>query len=687
MRITTLSVSQLSLTIAFYPSTSVSGRRPIGECPLTPSSSTRAAPPTDNPTFIPSPSPRGIMGDVVQMHFSTPDYVIFALLLVASTCIGLFYALSGGRQRTTQEFLLADRSMSCLPVSLSLLATFQSAVAILGVPSEIYTYGTQYWFLGVSYFLGLLVPAHVFIPVFYRLRLTSAYEYLELRFNKTVRIMGTVTFIFQMVIYMGVVLYAPALALNAVTGFDLWGAVLAMGLVCTLYTTLGGLKAVIWTDVFQTIVMFAGQLAVIIVGAHQAGGMGEVWRKAINGSRIASLDLNPDPTERHTFWTLGVGGVFLMLALYGVNQAQVQRYLSSRTEREAVMSCYVVFPCQQVVLCLGCLMGLVMFARYGEDSPLDKGYQSGNLNVPSGLQMVLYFVMDVFRDLPGLPGLFVACLFSGALSTISSAFNSLATVTMEDLIKPYWPAMTEAKATLLSKGLAFAYGLVCLAMAYTASHMGSVLQAALSIFGMVGGPLLGLFCLGMFFPWANSTGAIVGLVAGLVMAFWIGIGHFVSRMAVPTTLPPIINSTAMPLPSNMTTAVMTTESDQVHVCLSRPTGVQALYNLSYLWYSAHNSTTVVIVGLIVSLLTGPMKEKDLTPGTVYPVLGNLLFFLPECYREILYCVTPLPQKVGLSHPKEEEKTEETEREKDEDEETATPQPSCRLAHTLQETAL
>ncbi|XP_029532507.1 sodium-dependent multivitamin transporter-like [Oncorhynchus nerka] len=641
------------------------------------------------------------MGDVVQMHFSTPDYVIFALLLVASTCIGLFYALSGGRQRTTQEFLLADRSMSCLPVSLSLLATFQSAVAILGVPSEIYTYGTQYWFLGVSYFLGLLVPAHVFIPVFYRLRLTSAYEYLELRFNKTVRIMGTVTFIFQMVIYMGVVLYAPALALNAVTGFDLWGAVLALGLVCTLYTTLGGLKAVIWTDVFQTIVMFAGQLAVIIVGAHQAGGMGEVWRKAINGSRIASLDLNPDPTERHTFWTLGVGGVFLMLALYGVNQAQVQRYLSSRTEREAVMSCYVVFPCQQVVLCLGCLMGLVMFARYGEDSPLDKGY------VKTNDQMVLYFVMDVFRDLPGLPGLFVACLFSGALSTISSAFNSLATVTMEDLIKPYCPAMTEAKATLLSKGLAFAYGLVCLAMAYTASHMGSVLQAALSIFGMVGGPLLGLFCLGMFFPWANSTGAIVGLVAGLVMAFWIGIGHFVSRMAVPTTLPPIINGTAMPLPSNMTTAVMTTAVMTTLITLitakPKPTGVQALYNLSYLWYSAYNSTTVVIVGLIVSLLTGPMKEKDLTPGTVYPVLGNLLFFLPECYREIRCCVTPLPQKPkaidthpyqmarkesnGVSHPKEEEKTEETEREKDEDEETATPQPSCRLAHTLQETAL
>lgn len=151
-----------------------------------------------------------IMGEVVQMHFTTVDYVIFALLLVASAGIGLFYAFSGGRQRTTQvwfyffiffiervqsqfsflnvnkdlwrlcclpqEFLMADRSMSCLPVSLSLLATFQSAVAILGAPSEVYTFGTEYWFLGCSYFLGLLIPAHVFIPVFYRLRLSSAYE-------------------------------------------------------------------------------------------------------------------------------------------------------------------------------------------------------------------------------------------------------------------------------------------------------------------------------------------------------------------------------------------------------------------------------------------------------------------------------------------------------------------------------
>ncbi|XP_078506134.1 sodium-dependent multivitamin transporter isoform X2 [Lissotriton helveticus] len=567
------------------------------------------------------------------MRFGTVDYVIFVLLLVLSSGIGLYYALSGGKQRTMQEFLLADRSMSFLPVALSLLATFQSAVAILGVPSEIYRFGTEYWFLGCSYILGLLIPAHIFIPVLYRLRLTSTYEYLELRFNKMVRICGTVTFIFQMVIYMGVVLYAPALALNAVTGFDLWGAVATMGLVCTLYTTLGGLKAVIWTDVFQTFIMFAGQLAVIIVGTIKVGGMGEVWRIATESGRIADINLNPDPFERHSFWSLAIGGVFMMLSLYGVNQAQVQRYLSSKTEKEAILSCYAVFPCQQLVLCLGCLMGLVMFAFYKQN----ESAELTSLRSPD--QMVLYFVMDILKDLPGLPGLFVACLFSGALSTISSAFNSLATVTMQDLIKPYFPDLSESRATIISKILALGYGLLCIAMAYISSFMGSVLQAALSIFGIVGGPLLGVFCLGMFFPCANSTGALTGLLAGLAMAFWVGIGSFVMNMKSATVQ--LLNSTVSPEAGNFTTAVMTTLLSTAPV---RKSGLAKFYSLSYMWYSAHNSTTVVVVGLIVSFLTGSMKGKDVNPRTIYHVLPKLLFFLPDKYKENLY--------FGVRHTKE-----------------------------------
>ncbi|KAL0969806.1 hypothetical protein UPYG_G00232540 [Umbra pygmaea] len=573
------------------------------------------------------------MNTLAQMHFTIIDYVIFALLLMASMGIGLYYALSGGRQRTTQEFLLADRSMSCLPLSLSLIATFQSAVAIVGVPAEVYTHGTQYWFIGCAYILGLAIPAHIFIPVFYRLHLTSAYEYLELRFSKLVRICGTVTFIFQTVVYMGVCVYTPALALNAVTGFDLWGAVLATGLVCTLYTTLGGLKAVIWTDVFQTLVMFAGQLAVIVVGVYQTGGVTVVWKKIWEGNRISGIDLNPDPTERYTFWTLGVGGVFMMLSLYGVNQAQVQRYLSSKTERNAIMSCYMVFPSLQLALALSCIMGLVMFARYcGEDHFHKLGVFSKN-------EMVLYFVMDMLQGLPGLSGLFIACLFSAALSTISSAFNSLATVTLEDLIKPHCPPMTEARATLLSKGLACSYGLLCLAMAYLTHLMSdSVLQAAFKIFGMVGGPLLGVFCLGLFFPWANSTGALVGLGSGLVMAFWVGIGSILSQTSRGTPGVFQFNCTAAQLSGNITTAIGTAIISTAGPAgtLRQPTGLQRFYSLSFMWYSALNSFTVVITGLIVSFLTGPMKEEDVTPGTLYPLMANICHL-----KQKLCCTTSL----------------------------------------------
>uniref|UniRef100_A0A3P8UQJ9 Solute carrier family 5 member 6 n=1 Tax=Cynoglossus semilaevis TaxID=244447 RepID=A0A3P8UQJ9_CYNSE len=523
----------------------------------------------------------------VQKHFTVVDYVVFAILLAVSMGIGLYYALSGGRQRTTQEFLMADRSMGCLPVSLSLIASFQSAVAIIGVPAEIYTYGTQYWFIGFAYILGLIIPAHVFIPVFYRLRLSSAYEYLELRFNKVVRICGTLTFICQMV-------SATPFNFAHVLTKDL----IALGLSCLFQQ--GGLKAVIWTDVVQTIVMFAGQLAVIVVGVQKAGGVSDVWTKVWEGNRISSFDINPDPTERHTFWTLGVGGVFLMLSLYGVNQTQVQRYLSARTEKEAVRSCYMVFPSLQLALALSCVMGLVMFACYcGVD-------HSDKLSTSSRDAMVIYFVMDMLHGLPGLPGLFVACLFSAALSTISSAFNSLATVTMEDLIKPHFPAMTQRKAILLSKGLALFYGLLCLAMAYLTHLMGdSVLLVALKIFGMIGGPILGLFSLGMFFPSANSIGAVAGLGAGVSMAFWVGIGAILTRTS---------GSKTQTLDCKVTQSNDTAAAFQIalsNITLSRPSGLKRLYSLSYMWYSAFNCIVVIVVGLLISFLT-VLKTVKLT---------------------------------------------------------------------------
>uniref|UniRef100_A0A452FVM8 Sodium-dependent multivitamin transporter n=1 Tax=Capra hircus TaxID=9925 RepID=A0A452FVM8_CAPHI len=546
-----------------------------------------------------TPLPPASDTNVVTSTFSLVDYVVFVLLLVLSLAIGLYHAYRGWGRHSIGQLLLADRKMGCLPVALSLLATFQSAVAILGVPSEIYRFGTQYWFLGCCYFLGLLIPAHVFIPIFYRLHITSAYEYLELRFNKAVRVCGTVTFIFQMVSGMRIEVDPPL--------------EIGMGAVFSLQ---GGLKAVIWTDVFQTLVMFLGQLAVIIVGSAKVGGLGHVWEVASQHGLISGIELDPDPFVRHTFWTLAFGGVFMMLSLYGVNQAQVQRYLSSRTEKAAVLSCYAVFPCQQVALGMGCLIGLVMFTYYQE-------YPMSTQQSQAAPDQVRWPPCS----LPGPPKGSVWC-------TISSAFNSLATVTMEDLIRPWFPHFSEVQATMLSRIIAFGYGLLCLGMAYISSQMGPVLQAAISIFGMVGGPLLGLFCLGMFFPCANPPGAIVGLLAGLIMAFWIGIGSIVTSMGSGRAPSPP-NGSSFSLSSNLTAVTMATLMPST--AASKPTGLQRLYSLSYLWYSAHNSTTVIVVGLAVSLLSGGMRGRTVDPRTIYPVLPKLLSLLPLSCQKRLPC--------------------------------------------------
>lgn len=147
--------------------------------------------------------------------------------------------------------MLANGSMSFLPVAFSLMASFMSAITILGVSSENYMYGTQFVVINLAYVIGTPIVAYVYLPVFYRLKALSVYEYLEHRFGKATRLVASAAFSLQMILYMGIVLYAPSLALSAVTGLNKVGAILSVGFVCTFYSTIGGMKAVLITDVFQ----------------------------------------------------------------------------------------------------------------------------------------------------------------------------------------------------------------------------------------------------------------------------------------------------------------------------------------------------------------------------------------------------------------------------------------------------
>uniref|UniRef100_UPI00398F83A6 sodium-coupled monocarboxylate transporter 1-like isoform X4 n=1 Tax=Pristiophorus japonicus TaxID=55135 RepID=UPI00398F83A6 len=480
-------------------------------------------------------------GPMVSGSFGIWDYVVFAAILLISALVGIYHAVVGRGQGTPEEFLLGSRQMSSLPVALSLTASFMSAVTLLGGPYETYHYGAVNAYFAIAYTFVVVVSAEGFLPIFYRLGVTSSYE--------------------------------------------------------------GGLKAVVWTDVFQIVIMVTGLVAVIVQALILEGGVTNVLNNAHNGGRLNFWNFDPNPLHRHTFWTIVIGGTFTWTGVYGVNQAQVQRYISCKTRSQAKVALYLNLIGLWVILVCTVLSGLSMYSRYHECDP----WTSGKVEAPD--QLMPYMAVDILGGYPGLPGLFVACAYSGTLSTVSSSINALAAVTVEDLIKPYFTNLSEKELSWISRAMSLLFGAVCIGMAGLASLMGSLLQAALSIFGMVGGPVLGLFTLGILFSWANSAGGIVGLITGFAFALWIGIG---SQMHPP---PP-----AVTVPLNLSTARCNVShssngtfwaTETLHTTpTSRDYRVETAaswYSLSYLYLSTFATLIVIIVGIIVSLLTGGRK--------------------------------------------------------------------------------
>eukprot|EP00069_Balaena_mysticetus_P013492 bmy_22059T0 len=355
------------------------------------------------------------------------DYVVFAGMLLISAVIGIYYAFVGGGQKTSKDFLMGGRRMTAVPVAMSLTASFMSAVTVLGTPSEVYRFGAIFSIFAITYFFVVVLSAEVFLPVFYKLEITSTYEYLGLRFNKYVRLCGTILFIVQTILYTGIVIYAPALALNQVTGFDLWGAVVATGVVCTFYCTMQPCS-----EISKQKSLAKGKKIILhLVALFQ----------------FSENSFNPNPLQRHTFWTIVIGGTFTWTSIYGVNQSQVQRYISCKSRFQAKMSLYINLVALWLILACTVLCGLTLYSRYHDCDP----WTAKKVSAPD--QLMPYLVLDILQDYPGLPGLFVACAYSGTLSTVSSSINALAAVTVEDLVKPCFPSLSERSLFWISQGM------------------------------------------------------------------------------------------------------------------------------------------------------------------------------------------------------------------------------------------
>lgn len=440
--------------------------------------------------------------------FTFLDYGIFVVYLLASVLIGLLFVKE---QRNLKDYFLAGRSMGSIVVAISVLAALFSGITYLGAPAEVYAHSFWFVLIALSFFIATPTTNLLFLPFFYNSKFFTAYQFLEERFSVGIRTLAAVLFITRTMIWLALATYAPALALEQVTGIPLWLTITATGLLTTVYTTLGGMKAVIWTDVMQFIVLFGGQLAIILVAvSYVPGGAQGVYEIGQAGGKYA-LSFSLDPTIRVTFWALIIGGAFANLVQMATDQVSVQRYLTATDIKTAQRSLWIKLAMTLPVVGIFYLTGLVLYAFYQtKGDPVAAGL------VASVDQILPYFVVT---ELPiGMPGLLVAAIYAASMSTISAGLNSMTSSTLVDvyqrLIKP--DAKEEHQLTL-ARYITLIFGVIVTALAFVVSSLGTILQASNTIFGLVGGPLLGLFFLGMLSKRANAKGAFLGWLAGFLI--------------------------------------------------------------------------------------------------------------------------------------------------------------------------
>ncbi|CAG7709868.1 unnamed protein product, partial [Allacma fusca] len=447
--------------------------------------------------------------------------------------------------------------------------------------------------------------------------------YFELRYNVTVRRTISIISIVYLIFYMAIAVYGPALALSQVTGFSHRYLVAAIFVVCIFYSSLGGLKAVVWTDTLQALIMMASLMVIVIKGASDIGGFSVVWKRAQDTGRTGFLNLDPDPRTRHTFWTSIIGMYFVWLPLYAATQANIQRFAAMpniQTVRRALLINMIGL---YITIGLCFTAGLVIFARYHDCDPVTRK------TVDTADQLLPLFVMDVLGEYRGLPGIFVAGITSASLSSVSSGLNALAAIITEDYIKKWVPDISDSRLSTIAKIISVVCGLLSFGFIFAAEQMGNVFSAGISILGMILGPTLGIFTLGMFFPWANARGALLGLFCSLGFIGFIGVGSAIAQnqgllpdqrlslstagclnetFFTETSSPDFHSTTPIQFLSQQPELEDTLIIKQLTWKENKDSPLIKFLSVSFIWNSAYGCLSAILFGLLFSLIFSRIRD-------------------------------------------------------------------------------
>ncbi len=442
-------------------------------------------------------------------NFSTWDYVVVAIYLVASIWLGLRFTRG---QKSLDRYFVAARNAPWWAAGISVIAANFSAISYMGVPAWIFQHDLRLD-MGVVWFpLQMLLVVYLFVPFMARLRLYTIYEYLEYRFGLSARLLASAFFILVRGGHLAIAIYAQALALSLVLHIPVNGCIWISGAATTLYTVFGGIEAVLWTDVMQFFVLVGGIFVILFAVLMPFGfNPGEVWRIASEGghTRMFSFDFNL--TAETTVWAIFFGNLILNVSAYGSDQVIVQRYFTAGSKqgmaRAVMLNGFLIVP---LVLLLG-FIGLGFVAYYRTNPAL-------RASLPKPDQILPHFITNVLPS--PLPGLVIAGILAATMSTLSSGLNSLCTVTMVDFYKRFRGEKTEGGTDVGTARLfTLAWGI---AITFTAMYMGAlgqIVEGTLKVLGFLSGPLLGMFLLGILTRRANTIGVFAGAVVGTFVTY------------------------------------------------------------------------------------------------------------------------------------------------------------------------
>lgn len=446
----------------------------------------------------------------VRTDFGWLNWTVLIVYLLGMLALGFYFMQ---REGNSEDFFKGGGRIPWWAAGISIYATMLSAITYMAYPAKAYATDWTYYPMLVTILLVSFPVIKYYLPFFRRLNVTTAYEYLERRFNAATRLMASALFIVFMIARMALVLYLPSLALTAVTGIDIYTCIVLMGVITIVYCTMGGVEAVVWGDVVQGFILVGGALfAVGYLVCGTEGGVSGFLDIAAADGKFRLFDWSFDYRSA-TFWVILLGGMANNLISYTSDQTVIQRYLTTKDERSA----------RQSILMNGVMSVFVSIAFFAIGAGLYTFFKTHPAELDFTMQKAdTIFPFFMMSQLPaGLAGLLIAAIFAATMSTISSNINSVATAFSVDFYKRWRPSTSDKGMLSVARRSCIVSGIIGMGIALLMAtwEILSLLDFFQEILGLLSSGLGGLFLMGIFFPRIGGKAALIGFCSGVAAVF------------------------------------------------------------------------------------------------------------------------------------------------------------------------